>query len=198
MVQQPFDNPYEVLNAGETVSESAYPTGESDFQITGDLIVCGHSVSLPGCCVKTGATEDLIRYEHKTLRRIPPITILLLFFMAPGWVLYAVIWYFSSTRCVVSFSLSRSYLATRRMLMIVGLVAAGVGQFLALSGVVDHPMTVIGGILLFSAGLFVFLRSVLSPIWITRHQHKQRFWLSGCSRTALNAIEQIQKHVALS
>lgn len=194
MVQHPYDNPYEVLNAGDTVSESAWqnPSGESGFQIVGDLIVCGRSVSLPDCCVKTGSTDDLIRYEGKTLRRISPFMILLLFLLAPGWILFAIFWYYSSTRCVVSFSLSRSYLAARRMLMIVGLIAVGIGQFLALSGIVDHPMAVAGGILLFSVGLFVFLRSVLSPVWITKHLHQQRFWLSGCSRTALRAIEQLQ------
>ena len=193
--QLPSENPYEVLSSSGGQPDFLWTTADSEtvYQIVNDQIVCGPVASLPECCLQSGGTQDLVRYHRRTLRRVPPPAILLLFFLAPGWMLFAILWYYSPTRCIVSFSLSRSYLAVRRTQLILGLIAAGAGQFLALSGVVNHPLSISSGILIFSAGLFFVLRNVATPIWITRHLDKQRFWLTGCSRTALNALERLQQ-----
>ncbi len=192
--QVPSENPYEVLTPEANGADDSFLDVGDDaaYSIDHDQIVCGPTVSLPRCCLQTGARTDLVRFHRRTLRRLPPYSVLLLFFLAPGWLVFSFLWYFCSVRCVVSFSLSRGYLAVRRTMMILGVAGAGVGQFMALSGYVRHPYAIVAGILIFAAGLWFFLRSVTSPIWITKHHRKKQFWLAGCARIALSVMKEKQ------
>lgn len=185
-------NPYEVLTPEDAmdVSSGSSGSGTAGFEVRGDLIACGPTVSLPECCIVSGVTSDLVRYERHILRRINPLWILLLLLMAPGWLAYGLIWIFGSKRCVASWSMSRAQRSIRRQLIVAGVVAAVVGCFVVFSNV-ENPKASISGIMLLSCGLGISLRYLSHPISIARHVGGKRFWLTIRSREALDAIQRM-------
>lgn len=191
MADKTESNPYHVLIPEDSsgASSGITLTLDTKFEVQGDLIACGPVVSLPECCIVSGGTSDLVRFERRTLRRLNPLWILLLFLMAPGWLAYALIWIFGSERCIASWSMSRAQRSIRRQLVVAGVVATMLGGFVLFANA-ENPIASITGILVLSCGLGVALRFLSYPVSISRHAGGKQFWLAIRSREALNAIKR--------
>jgi hypothetical protein len=62
------ENPFEVSRVlgGTTIYQKTYAS-PYDFDLEGNLIVCGSHLILPPICVHTGATEDLVEIQKHTV-----------------------------------------------------------------------------------------------------------------------------------
>ena len=164
------ENPFEVSRVlGDTaIFQKAYAS-PYDFDLEGNLIVCGSHLILPPICVHTGATEDLVEVQRHTVFPSMRLVVVQRF-------------------CYVVMFMARSEQARRRKIASVLGVITAIGFALLMAAILlKRRQTAILfpiGLLIAGLSLLVLNRHNL-PLKLVRYQAPGMYWVRGFPKAFL-------------
>lgn len=170
------ENPFEVPESctGASTERETFESPDM-FRVDGNLLVCGCYVTLPGICVHTGATENLVSIRH--VAQYPSLKPVLV-----------------GRNCTVTYFISRSERSRKNRIKAVFVAAIVIGLLLMFSVFYNDswflPFGLISGLILLLVGLIGSQRLGLA-LQLIRFSSPNSCWIRGFPLTFLQKIANL-------
>ncbi len=178
-------NPYAVSPEFSGAADASFDgTSPTQFQVSGDLLICGSKVILPPVCVVTGDSHDLVTVSQQT--QFPSFKIVVI-----------------QRSCHVVYWLSRRIQKRRRLLATIfaTLIGLGIAEVFVGSQLNSQRSGLIGflGITGWAAILvgMICLAATTHTLKLVRYEAPNTYWVRGFNKGFLSKVSAMQQSAEL-